>query len=66
MGGACSTNGERIGTYTVLVRNLRERAHLENSVLDGKVILGWTVMKWFRWVRTGLIWLRIATGVGHL
>jgi hypothetical protein len=46
--------------------NLRERAHFENSVLEGKVILRWIFRKWDGWVWTGLIWLRIGKRGGHL
>ena len=47
--------------------NLRERGHLEDPGTDRKIILGWILRKWVgveAW--TGLIWLRIATGGGHL
>jgi len=46
--------------------NLKERANLENSSLDGKVILRWIFRKWDEWIWTGLIWLRIGAGGGHL
>jgi hypothetical protein len=39
MGGECSTY--RRGAYVVLVGNLRERDHLEDVDLNGKVILRW-------------------------
>jgi hypothetical protein len=41
MGGACSTYGgeERRGVYSVLVGNLRERDHLKDSGVDGRIIL---------------------------
>jgi hypothetical protein len=38
--------GERRGLYWVLVGNLRERDHLENPGLDGRVILKWIFEKW--------------------
>jgi len=46
--------------------NLRERDHLENSGIDGRIILRWILRKWDVGARTGLIWPRIATGSGHL
>jgi hypothetical protein len=37
---------ERRGVYRVLVENLRERDHLENSGVDGRIILRWIFRKW--------------------
>jgi len=47
-------------------RNLRERDHLGDLYVDGRIILRWIFGKWFVGVWTGLIWLRIGTGGGHL
>jgi hypothetical protein len=45
---------------------LRERDHLENPGVDGRIILRrWIVKKWDMEAKTGLIWLRIETGGGH-
>jgi hypothetical protein len=38
--------GERRGAYKVLVGNLKERDHLEDSGVDGRIILRWTFRKW--------------------
>ena len=46
--------------------NLRERDHLEDPVVDGRIILRWLFRKWDVRVWTGWIWLRIGTGDGHL
>jgi len=47
--------------------NLRERDHLENPSVDGSLILRCIFRKWDWGVeRTGLMWLRIGTGVGDL
>jgi len=47
--------------------NLRERDHLEDSDVDGRLIIRWIFRKWDggrAW--TGSSWLRIGTGGGHL
>ena len=46
--------------------NVRERDHLGNPVVDGRIILRWIFRKWEEVVRTGWSWLRIGTGGGHL
>jgi len=38
--------GEKRGAYRVLMGNLRERDHLENPRVDGRVILKWIFGKW--------------------
>jgi hypothetical protein len=43
-----------------------ERYHLEDLNVDGKKILKWIFKKWNGDARTGLIWLRIGSGGGHL
>jgi len=63
MGGACSAYGERRGVHRC---NLRERDHLENPRVDGRIIIRWMFRKWNVVEWTGLIWLRIGTGSGHL
>jgi hypothetical protein len=45
MGGACSTYWERRGVYRVLVENLRERDHLEDPRVDGRIIIRWIFRK---------------------
>jgi hypothetical protein len=38
--------GERRGVYMILVGNLRERDHLEDPDIDGRIILRWVLRKW--------------------
>jgi hypothetical protein len=45
---------------------LRERDHLGDAGVDGRIILRWIFMKWDVGVWTGSSWLRIGTGVGNL
>jgi hypothetical protein len=62
MGGACSGYGERTGVYRVLVENLRERDHLGEPDVDGRIVLIWFFRKWDVVLWIGSSWLRIGTG----
>ena len=67
MEGACSTYGGRVEVHTGFWwENLRERDHLGDPGVDGRIILKGSFKDWLRQAWTGLIWLRIWTGVGHL
>jgi len=46
MGVACSMFGERRGVYKVLGGNPRERNHLEDPSVNGRIILRWIFRKW--------------------
>jgi len=48
------------------VGNLRERYHLEDPGVDMRIILRWMFRNWDVGAWTGLIWLRIGIGCGHL
>ena len=66
MGEARGKYGRSSGLYSVLVGKLRERDHLEDPGVDGRIILRsifgkWNVSSW-----NGLMWIRIGTGGGHL
>ena len=67
MGGACSTMGRGEMYVGLWWGNLRERDYLEDSGVDGRIILRWIFRKWDVGARsTGSIRLRIGTGGGHL
>jgi len=46
--------------------NLRERDHLGDPGVNRRIILRWIFRKFDVGARTGLIWLVIGTGGGHL
>jgi hypothetical protein len=46
--------------------NLRVRLHMADPSIDGRIILRWIFRRWDVGVWTGLSWLRIGTGGGHL
>jgi hypothetical protein len=66
MGGVCSKYGGEERRKQGLWGNLRERDHLEDRGVDGRIILRWIFRKWDVGVRVGSSWLRIGTGGGHL
>jgi len=51
--------GDRRGAYSVLVGKPVGKNNLEDSGVDGKIILKWIFRKWDKGTWTGLIWLRI-------
>jgi hypothetical protein len=57
----------RVEVYTGFWwKKLRERDHLEDPNVDGRIILRWIFRRWDKRTWTGSIWLRIGTGGGHL
>jgi hypothetical protein len=58
--------GERRGVYRFWWGNLRERDHLEDPGVDGRIIVRWFFMKLDVGIGTGSSCLRIGTGGGHL
>jgi hypothetical protein len=67
MVGACSAygGGERC-IQGFGGGNLRERGHLVDSGVDGRIILRWIFRKCDMGVWTGSSWFRKRTGGGHL
>jgi hypothetical protein len=58
--------GRREACVCFLCGSPRKRDHWEDPGVDGRIILGWIFRKCDVGVWTGLGWLRIETGVGHL
>ena len=67
VGEACSAYGGRGEAYTGFWwGNLRERDHLGDPGVDGRIILSWIFRKLEGVVGTGWSWLRLGTDGGHL
>ena len=58
--------GKRRGVYRVLVGILKERDHLGDTDVDGRIILRWIFRKEDVRLWTGSSWHRIGTGGGHM
>jgi hypothetical protein len=61
MGGAYGTCGRQLHTG-FWWGDLRDRDHLGDLGMDGRIILKRIFKKWDEEVRTGLLWLRIGAG----
>ena len=67
MGRACSAyGGEERRIQGFGWGNMRERDHLEDSGVDGRIIFRWIFRKWDVGVWTGSSWHREMTGGAHL
>jgi hypothetical protein len=67
MGGACSTYGGRREVCAGFWwGNLNERDRWGDPGINVRIILRWIFREWDVGVWTGLSWLRIGTGGGHL
>jgi hypothetical protein len=58
--------GKGRGVYRVWWENMKERDNLVDPGVGGTIILRRIFRKWGVVVWTGLSWLRIGTGDGHL
>jgi hypothetical protein len=56
--------GERRGVYRILVGKLRERDHLGEPGVGGRIVLRWISRKWNVGVWTGSSWLRVGQVAG--
>jgi hypothetical protein len=66
MGRACSADGEGRGVYRVLVGKPEGKRPLGDPGVDERIIYRWILNKSDIGGWTGLGWLRIETGGGHL
>jgi len=60
--GHVERTGKRRGVYRVLMGNLKERYHLKDPGVDGRIILIWIFRKCDLGAWTGSIWLRVGIG----
>jgi hypothetical protein len=58
--------GEGRDVYRVLVWRAEVKRPLGDPDLDGRIVLRWIFRKWDVGLWTGLSWLRIQTGGGHM
>jgi hypothetical protein len=66
MGGACRAYGGQERRTGFWWGNMRERDHLGDPGVDGRIILRWIFRKWEVEVWTGSNWLGIGTVGGRL
>ena len=64
--GHVARMGEKRGICKFLVEKPEGRDNLEDTGVDGRIILRWIFTKWDVEVWTESSWLRIGTGAGNL
>jgi hypothetical protein len=64
--GLATRMGEGRGVYRVLVGKSERKRPLGRPSCSGRIILRWIFRMWEVGVWSGLSWLRIETGGGHL
>ena len=64
--GDCSSIRNRRTRYAVVTGNLRERDHLGDQGIVGRIIFKWNFRKWDVGDMDLSVLLRIGTGGGHL
>jgi hypothetical protein len=64
--GHVARMGEGRGVYRFLEGKPEGKRLLRDPGLDGRIILRWIFRKWDEGLWTGLSWLRLETGGGHL
>jgi hypothetical protein len=52
MGGACSTNWEKMNAYRILVGKPEGKDHWEDQDVGG-----WTILKWILERQDGMVWI---------
>jgi hypothetical protein len=66
IGGKCRAYGEGRRVYRVLVGKIEGKRDCGDPRVDGTIILRLIFRKWDMGLWTGLSWIRIGTGGGHL
>jgi hypothetical protein len=64
--GVVAYLGESRGLYRVLVGKPEGKSHLEDTGVDGRIILRWIFRMWDIRAWSGSMWLRIGTVGRHL